>query len=87
MLDPYGNAAVQTTPLGSTPGAAMRAHGHARTTPSCRSTATASACAPTAPASPRSAPASTTPTNVGNSHDRAREILAIVDKRRHSGYT
>ena len=49
------------------------------TPPSCRSTATATACAATAPASRPSEPASTTPPKVGNSHDRNWGILTIVD--------
>ncbi len=49
------------------------------TPPSCRSTATATACAATAPASRPSEPASTTPPRVGNSHDRNWGILTIVD--------
>ena len=49
------------------------------TPPSCRSTATATACADTAPASRPSEPASTTQQRVGNSRDRNRGILTIVD--------
>lgn len=49
--------------------------------PSYRSTATATACAATAPGLRPSAPASTTPPRVGNSHDRNRGILTIVDNR------